>query len=278
MELLKKTKLLSKVCAGALLAVSIASYSSPAPYHLSSLESYLIRSFAWEQYESFVNTGSSTLFDNPKVYYFTAGTLAKNVIKNPVEFLKKFNGQRVFIHGILSRYSPTKSSFILETPEKSFTINIQMSSDETTETHPISKKSFYCRVSGAKKNEILLNECISGTTYQEIKTAEIEQGIKNFLSGKDKQNPNMPTYAMLAYMALVSARILPYDSVCKEAVREEAPYTGADIRACNQEITDLWQSTKNYNQFNEAMDSVERDLARHGADLNLVRQAASLMD
>lgn len=75
------TKKILKVCAASLLAVSSFSYSSPAPYQLSPLENYLIKSFAWEQYESFVNTGASTLFENPKVYYFSAGSLAKNVLK-----------------------------------------------------------------------------------------------------------------------------------------------------------------------------------------------------
>ena len=48
-------KKILKVCAASLLAVSSFSYSSPAPYQLSPLENYLIKSFAWEQYESFVN-------------------------------------------------------------------------------------------------------------------------------------------------------------------------------------------------------------------------------
>ena len=182
----------------------------PAPYQLSlPLENYLIKSFAWEQYESFVNTGASTLFENPKVYYFSAGSLAKNVLKNPTEFIQKYKGQKVFVEGVLSRYSPSKSTFVFDASDNKFVINIRMGEDHNTETHPSLRKNFYCQVANAKKNEIILDNCITGLDYQKVKIGEIEQGIKDFLSGKDKTNPNMPTYAMLAYMALVSAKLLP---------------------------------------------------------------------
>ncbi len=112
-----------------------------------------------------------------------------------------------------------------------------------------------------------------------MKIGEIEQGIKDFLSGKDKTNPNMPTYAMLAYMALVSAKLLPTHTLAVRQLQlRKGPQTTADIRACNQEVTTLWQNNSQFENFNEAMDSVERDLMRHGADLNMVRKAASLMD
>ena len=272
------TKKILKVCAASLLAVSSFSYSSPAPYQLSPLENYLIKSFAWEQYESFVNTGASTLFENPKVYYFSAGSLAKNVLKNPTEFIQKYKGQKVFVEGVLSRYSPSKSTFVFDASDNKFVINIRMGEDHNTETHPSLRKNFYCQVANAKKNEIILDNCITGLDYQKVKIGEIEQGIKDFLSGKDKTNPNMPTYAMLAYMALVSAKLLPTHSCCQAAAIEDGPQTTADIRACNQEVTTLWQNNSQFENFNEAMDSVERDLMRHGADLNMVRKAASLMD
>ncbi len=75
------TKKILKVCAASLLAVSSFFLFVPCSLPAFSPENYLIKSFAWEQYESFVNTGASTLFENPKVYYFSAGSLAKTFLK-----------------------------------------------------------------------------------------------------------------------------------------------------------------------------------------------------
>lgn len=273
-----KTKNICRAWAASLLVISGLAQSSPAPYQLSDLESYLIRSFAWEQYESFVNTGSSTLFENPKVYYFNAGALAKLVSSDPSGFLRKYKGQRIFVHGVPTRHSPSFSTFVFDAPNKQFTINIRMGSHDSSELQKPLKKNFYCQVISGDRNEIFLGDCISGLSYQKNKINEIEQGIKDYLSGKDQNNPNMPTYAMLAYMALVSAKLLPDQSACKTAISDEGPDTSADIRACNQEVTTLWQNSSESKHFEEAMDSVERDLTRHGADLNMIRQAASLMD
>ena len=135
----------------------------------------------------------------------------KNVFKNPTEFIQKYKGQKVFVEGVLSvthLLNPLLSLMLLIISSLSIS---EWERITTLKTHPsLRKKNFL--LSGSqrkKKTEIILDNCITGLDYQKVKIGEIEQGIKDFLSGKDKTNPNMPTYAMLAYMALVSAKLLP---------------------------------------------------------------------
>lgn len=85
----------------------------------------------------------------------------------------------------------------------------------------------------------------------------------------------MPTYAMMAYMAIVSAKLLAEDSVCRTTVIEEVSYTPADRRLCTQEVSELWQNAGLNPRFNETMDRVEDRLREDGVDVELIKQAAS---
>lgn len=269
-------KLLASIAlTGALVSSSL---SASAPYALSPLENYLIESFAWEQYEGFLNTGSSTLFENPKVSYLTVGGLLKACSTDPKKFIKNFKGQHILLNGLVSNVLNSGELLQIKKTTSGFTVDIHLSTPSEIEIHPGKKYTFYCRVANASKNSITLDSCMSGQRYEKIKTAEIETGIKNFLASKDQSNPNMPTYAMLAYMALVSARILPENSVCRETLEGENNRTDADVRSCNREVAQLWENASQIKGFDEAMDSVERDLSRHGADLDMIRKAATLMD
>lgn len=88
----------------------------------------------------------------------------------------------------------------------------------------------------------------------------------------------MPTYAMMAYMAIVSAKLLAEDSVCRTTVIEEVSYTPADRRLCTQEVSELWQNAGLNPRFNETMDRVEDRLREDGVDVELIKQAASALD
>lgn len=98
------------------------------------------------------------------------------------------------------------------------------------------------------------------------------------MSGAAATDPNMPTYAMLAYMAVVSARLLPKESVCRDTVNEEVTYTPADMRLCSQEISELWQNAAMITNFDKTMDAVQEQLKSKGVDITLVGKAAKAMD
>ena len=92
-DILSKSPIIFSSFAASLLPVSYFSYSTPAPYQLAHLEHYLINSFAWQEYDSFVNTGAPTLFETPKVYFSSAGSLSNSLLKNPTCFIQTSKAQ-----------------------------------------------------------------------------------------------------------------------------------------------------------------------------------------
>ena len=72
-----KTFVAASLLAGA--GVTFASVGIAKGYNLSPLETYIIESFAQEQIDGFINSGATTLFESPKIFYITPRALARQV-------------------------------------------------------------------------------------------------------------------------------------------------------------------------------------------------------
>ena len=72
-----KTFVAAALLAGA--GVTFASVGIAKGYNLSPLETYIIESFAQEQIDGFINSGATTLFESPKIFYISARVLARQV-------------------------------------------------------------------------------------------------------------------------------------------------------------------------------------------------------
>ncbi len=251
-------------------------------YQLSPLEAYLIETFAEEQVRTFINTGNSTLFDHPKVFYVRSGSLARELKSSPKSFQKKYLDQFVVLNSIINEVNGNhhQCKTIVSNPymEITYTLSKEADHKRVSEITQGLRNGFYCKVSSVENPVIKLSDCIPIAQYKEIKMKEIEAGIRHFLSGKPSVDPNMPTYAMLAYTAVVSAKLLPKDSVCRETVSEEVSYTSAEMRLCNQEVSRLWENAGVNPRFDETMDSVQEQFQKDGIDTKLLSQAAGSLD
>ena len=72
--------------------VTFASVGIAKGYNLSPLETYIIESFAQEQIDGFINSGATTLFESPKIFYITPRALARQVKTDLSGAQKKYLG------------------------------------------------------------------------------------------------------------------------------------------------------------------------------------------
>jgi len=148
----------------------------------------------------------------------------------------------------------------------------------THEVSPGERHGFYCQITSVEKSSAVLSDCLPLRQFASLKSKQIEALIHRYLAGEIVLDPNLPTYAMMAYMAVVSARLLPRDSVCRRTVEDEIIFTDADRRLCNQEVADLWQRADSNPKFDKTMDNVVEELTKHGVDVSMINQAASSLD
>ena len=85
-----KTFVAASLLAGA--GVTFASVGIAKGYNLSPLETYIIESFAQEQIDGFINSGATTLFESPKIFYITPRALARQVKTDLSGAQKKYLG------------------------------------------------------------------------------------------------------------------------------------------------------------------------------------------
>ena len=150
--------------------------------------------------------------------------------------------------------------------------------DLAKEVSPGERHGFYCQITSVDKSSAVLSGCLPLRQFASLKRKQIEALIHRYLAGEKVLDPNLPTYAMMAYMAVVSARLLPRDSVCRRTVEDEIIFTDADRRLCNQEVADLWQRADSNPKFDKTMDNVVEELTKHGVDVSMINQAASSLD
>lgn len=81
-----KTFVAAALLAGA--GVTFASVGVAKGYNLSPLETYIIESFAQEQIDGFINSGATTLFESPKIFYLNPRAFAKQA-KTDLSALKR---------------------------------------------------------------------------------------------------------------------------------------------------------------------------------------------
>ncbi len=81
-------------------------------YQLSPLESYLIQAFAQEQIEGFINTGTSSLFENPKVFYLRAKPFAKFAAADAKKASDRYVGKYGIINSNVFRVVGDRESFL----------------------------------------------------------------------------------------------------------------------------------------------------------------------
>ena len=88
----------------------------------------------------------------------------------------------------------------------------------------------------------------------------------------------MPNYAMIAYMAVVLAPVLPEDSVCRSLANESATWTSTDIRICSAETQEVWSEVANSERFSKAMDIAEDKLKASSVDTSILAKALTAQD
>lgn len=271
--------------AGVLLcgAVSLFANAGQAKgYKLSPLENYLVESFAQEQIDGFINTGSTTLFESPKIYYINPRALARSAKSDLPAAKQKYLGNFGIIKFFVSLTSKDKTRILFEIPKPAFKVELQMAANADKEmisdVNPGGRHGFYCKITALESGSASLSDCLPLRQFAYLKSKQIEALIHRFMEGEEVKDPNLPTYAMMAYMAVVSARLLPHDSVCRRTVEDEIIYTDADRRLCNQEVSELWQKAESEPRFDKTMDAVIDELAAHGVDVSAINQAASNLD
>ena len=271
---------LTKAAAALLGFAPAAAFASG--YQLSPLESYLIQAFAQEQIEGFINTGTSSLFENPKVFYLRAKPFSKFAAADAKKASDRYVGKYGIINSNVFRVVGDREKIIYTVKNPSYTITLSTSVDSDKsllkDVFPGRRHGFYCRIDEIGDKEASFGDCIPLGQFEASKAAQVENVIHRYLKGEKITDPNMPTYAMMAYMAIVSAKLLAEDSVCRTTVIEEVSYTPADRRLCTQEVSELWQNAALNPRFDETMDRVEDRLREDGVDVELIKQAASALD
>lgn len=277
---------LNAACITACLLMSIpaAAYSNGAPkgYTLSPLETYLIESFAQEQIDGFINSGATTLFESPKIYYINPRSFAKSAKANLPLARQKYVGNYSVIRFYVSLVNRNKDRVEFELSKPPFKLELSMAKNANqamiSEVNPGGRHGFYCKVEALTDKSASLSDCLPLRQFAALKSKQIESLIHRYLAGEKVLDANIPTYAMMAYMAVVSARLLPADSVCKRTVEEEISFTDADRRLCNQEVSELWQNAASNPKFDQTMDNVIEEFKRKGVDVTVINQAASALD
>lgn len=269
---------------GALLAALPAAHAAAGAkgYTLSPLETYLIESFAQEQIDGFINSGATTLFESPKIYYLNPRNFAKNAKANLSMVKQKYVGNYSVVRFYVSLVSKDKDRVQFVIPKPSFKMELAMARNANrkmiSEVNPGGRYGFYCKIEFVSENAASLTECLPLRQFALLKSKQIESLIHRYLAGEKVLDANLPTYAMMAYMAVVSARLLPHDSVCRRTVEEEITFTDADRRLCNQEVSELWQNAASNPKFDQTMDNVIDELKHKGVDITTINQAASALD
>ena len=195
---------------------------------------------------------------------------------------KKYLGNYGIVKSFISRTNKEKTRVQFDIPRPEYTLDLQLAKnadpDLTHEVSPGERHGFYCQITSVEKSSAVLSDCLPLRQFASLKSKQIEALIHRYLAGEKVLDPNLPTYAMMAYMAVVSARLLPRDSVCRRTVEDEIIFTDADRRLCNQEVADLWQRADSNPKFDKTMDNVVEELTKHGVDVSMINQAASSLD
>lgn len=203
-----KTFVAASLLAGA--GVTFASVGIAKGYNLSPLETYIIESFAQEQIDGFINSGATTLFESPKIFYITPRALARQVKTDLSGAQKKYLGNYGIVKSFVSKTNKDKTRVQFDIPKPDYTLDLHLAKnadpDLAKEVSPGERHGFYCQITSVDKSSAVLSGCLPLRQFASLKRKQIEALIHRYLAGEKVLDPNLPTYAMMAYMAVVSAR------------------------------------------------------------------------
>lgn len=109
-----KTFVAASLLAGA--GITFASVGIAKGYNLSPLETYIIESFAQEQIDGFINSGATTLFESPKIFYITPRALARQVKTDLSGAQKKYLGNYGIVKSFVSKTNKDKTRVQFDIP------------------------------------------------------------------------------------------------------------------------------------------------------------------
>ena len=143
-----KTFVAAALLAGA--GVTFASVGIAKGYNLSPLETYIIESFAQEQIEGFINSGATTLFGSPKIFYITPRVLARQVKTDLSGAQKKYLGNYGIVKSFVSKTNKDKTRVQFDIPKPDYTLDLHLAKnadpDLAKEVSPGERHGFYCQI------------------------------------------------------------------------------------------------------------------------------------
>lgn len=275
---------LKQHCRAALLAAALAvSPQSQAAYTLSDLEHLLVDAICWEQIDSFLKTGISPFFENPTVYYRTRRTLSEEFTGNAGVAASRLKEGGVVVETAITRIlsDAEKRIYQTELPKLKISLEIDPRADREElerKALPGKRHAFFCNFKEYRAGRISFEHCLPLEQYLKERRDGFYQTIDKYLKGETSDDPNLANYAMLVYMAAVSAEALPANSSCRSVVNDESGRTLDDIRICSREVQKLWAEMAEQEKFALLMDKAELKLKNAGVDISILNKASTAED
>lgn len=275
---------LTQHCRVALLAAALAvSPQSQAAYTLSDLEHLLVDAISWEQIDSFLKTGISPFFENPTVYYRTRRTLSEEFSGDAGVAASRLKEGGVVVETRITRVLSDAEKRIYQADRPKLKISIETDPGADSEeldrkAVPGKRHAFFCHFKDYRAGRISFEHCLPLEQYLKERRDSFYQTVDKYLKGEAVDDPNLANYAMLIYMAVVSAEALPANSSCRSIVNDEAGRTLDDIRICSQEVQKLWGEMAEQEKFALLMDKAELKLKNAGVDISILNKASTAED
>ena len=202
----------------------------------------LLKALLKSKIDGFINSGATTLFESPKIFYITPRALARQVKTDLSGAQKKYLGNYGIVKSFVSKTNKDKTRVQFDIPKPDYTLDLHLAKnadpDLAKEVSPGERHGFYCQITSVDKSSAVLSGCLPLRQFASLKRKQIEALIHRYLAGEKVLDPNLPTYAMMAYMAVVSARLLRGTPSADERLKMRFIFTDADRRLCNQEVAD----------------------------------------
>lgn len=275
---------LKQHCKAALLAAALAvSPQSQAAYTLSDLEHLIVDAISWEQIDSFLKIGMSPFFENPTVLYRTRRTLAEEFSADAGVAASRLKEGGVVVETTVTHIlsDGEKQIYQADRPKLKISLEIDPRADKDEldrKAVPGKRHAFFCHFKDYRPGRISFSSCLPLEQYLKERRDGFYQTVDKYLKGEASDNPNLANYAMLVYMAVVSAEALPAGSSCRSIVNDEAGRTLDDVRICSQEVQKLWAEMAEQEKFALLMDKAEAKLKKAGVDISILNKASTAED
>lgn len=270
---------------GLVLTVGFAALLAPAcarVQHLTSLELFLTETLAWEQFAGLVKTENGISNGKNSVLFRSSRALAKEFRLDPKEAEESFKSSHAVIYTEKGNFEKVDSQIVFRIKHKPIVTTLYMSPSAEignlkNNVIPGHRYTFFCKFQSYKEPSLQFDNCLPIDQYLKISRVKMLKQIDGFLNGKSEKSLESAHFAMLAYMAMVTARMLPEDSFCR-SVADEASWTFEDIRRCGKEVEMIWSNPENPERFYDVMDEVLDRIKKKGADVSILDQAGLALD